>query len=85
VEEGEDIFFSTTPLGEREKICWLCATIEGIICECGSTKKPEHLTCWNCKVADDIAAGLRCVCGKPKKPQYPTCYSCKTTVQIKEE
>jgi hypothetical protein len=77
IEEGDELFFAENPFGEREKICSLCAQMDGRICECGNQKKQEHATCYSCKLEQERADGLRYACGKYKKPQYPTCYSCK--------
>ena len=77
IEEGDDVFFAPF-LDERVKICFLCARLEGIACECGNAKKQEHWKCWGCKREEDEADGLVCECGKYKKPQFEMCWTCKT-------
>jgi hypothetical protein len=77
VEEGDDIFFATGLLG-TEKICWTCAFMDGLACECGNQKKQGYASCWDCKLEREEAEGLRCACGGYKKPEYETCYTCKT-------
>ena len=49
IEEGDDIFFVKNDFDEREKICYLCAHIEGLLCDCGNQKKQENATCYSCK------------------------------------
>ena len=77
VEEGDDIYFATGHLGRREKICWMCAFMNGLVCTCGSAKKQGYPTCYDCKIEREEAEGLRCACGTYKKPEYETCYTCK--------
>jgi hypothetical protein len=81
IEEGEELFFVKNLFEEREKICSLCAQLDGLLCECGNQKKQEHPTCYDCKTVQDHIDGRRCACGNYKKPQYPTCYSCKRGAQ----
>ena len=76
MEEGDDIFFATGLLG-KEKICWTCAFMDGLVCECGNGKKQVYAKCWDCKREQEEADGTRCECGKYKKPEYGTCYTCK--------
>src|SRR5918992_4915586 len=76
MEEGDDIFFATGLLG-KEKICYTCAFMDGLLCTCGNTKKQEHATCYDCKREHDEANGLICECGKYKKPEYDLCFACK--------
>jgi hypothetical protein len=60
-----EVFFVTNLFDEREKICWLCAEMDGLLCACGNQKKQEHPTCYLCKLAQEQADGQRCACGKP--------------------
>jgi hypothetical protein len=86
IEVGEEMYFVPNVLeaSGREKICQTCAHLEGYCCDCGATKKPEHLYCWDCKIEHEQAAGVRCACGKTKNPKYATCYHCKMAPQTKE-
>jgi hypothetical protein len=81
IEEGEELFFLTNLFDEKEKICWVCAQMDGLLCECGNQKKQEHPTCYSCKLEQEQRDGRQCACGKPKKPEYPTCYTCTRGVQ----
>jgi hypothetical protein len=79
IEEGDDIFFATGHLGVREKICWTCASMDGLVCSiCGEGKKQDRDYCYQCQRDYDVAEGFVCECGKYKKPQYAMCWTCKT-------
>jgi hypothetical protein len=49
IEVDDELFFAEGLLGEKEKICWLCAQMDGLLCECGNQKKQEYPTCYTCK------------------------------------
>jgi hypothetical protein len=80
IEAGEDVWLTTSIDGEKEKLCYDCAEMYGWICDCTNDKKPEHPTCWDCRVAEQKRNGTLCACGRYKQAKYPTCYACKQKV-----
>jgi len=48
-----------------------------ITCQCGSPKKENYKTCYNCYTGrGNITDNTKCKCGKTKKPEYKLCYHC---------
>jgi hypothetical protein len=45
IEEGDPIYF-----GDDGAICEDCGKRDGLVCGCGSQKKPEFKTCYDCHV-----------------------------------
>src|SRR5687767_9683464 len=77
VEEEDEIYFAKDHFGDREKICYTCAFMDGLLCDCGNMKKQDYAMCWDCKREKDEADGLVCECGRRKKADHMTCYTCK--------
>lgn len=44
LDEGEDLFFV-----DGERLCYSCAEDGDNVCECGSFKKSEFKTCYDCQ------------------------------------
>ena len=43
IPEDEDVYFH-----DSEKLCIECAEEAKVVCECGSYKKPDFPTCYEC-------------------------------------
>jgi hypothetical protein len=84
-EEGDELFFVNNLFDEREKICSLCAQMDGLVCACGNQKKQEHPTCYDCKILQEHSDGLRCASGKKKTGVPPPLCLQEKRVAMTEE